>query len=202
MINTVVFDLGAVLVDWNPRYVFKHLFVTEDATEHFLAKVCTSEWNELQDAGRSFQEATNILTEQFPEYRSEIAAYYGRWEEMLKGPIPETVVLLAELKASNSFKLFALTNWSAESFPVAKEKYNFLSWFDGIVVSGEEKMKKPDPAIFYLLLERYSIDVKSCLFIDDNLLNIETASQLGIQCVHFEETNFSVSKIRHLLMGN
>lgn len=200
MINTIIFDLGAVLIDWNPRYVFRHLFVTEDAMEHFLSKVCTSDWNELQDAGRSFQEATNMLIQQFPEYKSEITAYYDRWEEMLKGPIPETVKLLAELKATNKFKLFALTNWSAESFPIAKEKYNFLSWFDGIVVSGEEKMKKPDPKIFYLLIERHNIDVESCLFIDDNPINTEAATQLGIKCVHFEETESSITKIRKLLM--
>jgi 2-haloacid dehalogenase len=186
--NTVIFDLGAVLVDWNPRYVYRQIFRSEEALEHFLSKVCTNQWNELQDAGRSFADATDVLIKEFPHYKSEISAYYGRWEEMLRGQIDETVTLLKELKASNMFRIFALTNWSAESFPVALEKYSFLSLFDGIVVSGVEKMKKPEPEIFKLLMERYSVSASEAVFIDDNHHNVNAAESMGIKSIHFRDS--------------
>lgn len=199
MITTVIFDLGAVLIDWNPRYVFKHLFVTKEAMEYFLENICNNEWNELQDAGRSFEDATKILIQKFPEYSAEIEAYYGRWEEMLAGPIHETVSLLSKIKTDNKYRLLALTNWSAESFPIALKRFEFLSWFDGIVVSGEEKLKKPDPEIFNLLLDRYLLNSSECLFIDDNINNIKSAKVLGFQCVHFEDVETSLNEILKLL---
>lgn len=188
-INTVIFDLGAVLVDWNPRYVYRQLFRSEEAVEHFVGKVCTNHWNEQQDGGRSFADATAILVSEYPQYSSEISAYYGRWEEMLRGQIDETVKLLEELKASNKFQIYALTNWSAESFPVALEKFSFLSLFDGIVVSGVEKMKKPDHQIYRLLMERYHVAPSDAIFIDDNYQNIIAAESLGIKAIHFQHSH-------------
>jgi len=182
-IDTIVFDLGGVLVDWNPRYVYQSIFKTTEAVEYFLSSVCTNHWNELQDAGRSFADGTKWLTNIFPEYSNEIAAYYGRWVEMLKGQINETVDILSDLKFNHSYRLYALTNWSAESFPVAYKRFEFLHWFEGILVSGAENLKKPDPAIFHLLLERYSIQSENTIFIDDNRLNIEAARILGFQTI-------------------
>ncbi|MBK9734460.1 MAG: HAD family phosphatase [Saprospiraceae bacterium] len=185
--DTIIFDLGAVLIDWNPRYVYRKLFVTEYAMEHFLGTICTSQWNEQQDGGRSFVDATAILTSAHPQYQQEISAYYGRWKEMLAGPIQETVDILSELKNTGKYKLLALTNWSAESFPYALETYDFLQWFDGILVSGEEKMKKPDPAIFELLLSRYQVDREKAIFIDDNVHNVVASRNLGIETIHFKD---------------
>jgi 2-haloacid dehalogenase len=187
--DTIIFDLGAVLIDWNPRYVYRKMFVTEDAMEYFLSEICTSHWNEQQDAGRPFAEATQILTAQYPHYTREIAAYYGKWVEMLAGPIMPSVEMFTKLKESKKYKIVALTNWSAESFPIALEMYDFLHWFDGILVSGDENLKKPDPAIFELLLDRYDIDRSKAVFIDDNLKNFEAATQLGIKSIHFLNPN-------------
>ena len=195
MIDTIVFDLGGVLVDWNPRYVYKDVFVSEDTMEYFLSNICTNHWNEQQDAGRSFEEATNLLIAEYPHYETEIKMYYGCWGTMLKGSIKETVELLRQLKSSEKFRLLALTNWAAESFPVALDRFEFLHWFEGILVSGEEKLKKPDPAIFKLMISRYDLDVKKTLFIDDNAANIQTAEKLGFNVVHFTSTDTSIDEI-------
>jgi 2-haloacid dehalogenase len=185
-IDTIIWDLGGVLVDWDPRYLYKKVFRTEAAVEYFLSAICTSDWNEEQDAGRSFEEATTVLSSQFPEYKTEISMFYDRWAEMLAGPIHENVELLRKMKESGKLRLYALTNWSAQSFPVALERFEFLQWFDGILVSGQEKLKKPDPAIYYLTLERFNIDRSSALFIDDNLRNVKAARSLNISSIHFE----------------
>lgn len=183
--DTIIFDLGGVLIDWNPRYLFKHFFVSHEAMEHFLSEVCSTDWNEMQDAGRSFSEATDLLISEFPEYKNEIQMYYQRWVEMLGGPIHDTVKILSALKDSKSYRMYALTNWSDESFPLAYEMYEFLHWFDGILVSGAEKMKKPDPQIFELLMERFDINREAAIFIDDNRKNIDAAINLGIMSLHF-----------------
>lgn len=195
MIETIVFDLGGVLVDWNPRYVYKDVFVSEDTMEYFLSNICTNHWNEQQDAGRSFEEATNLLIAEYPHYETEIKMYYGCWCTMLKGSIEETVELLRQLKSSEKFRLLALTNWAAESFPVALDRFEFLHWFEGILVSGEEKLKKPDPAIFKLMISRYDLDVNKTLFIDDNAANIQAAKKLGFNVVHFTSTQKSIDEI-------
>ncbi|MDQ6890935.1 MAG: HAD hydrolase-like protein, partial [Bacteroidota bacterium] len=153
-ITTIIFDLGGVLIDWNPRYVYRDIFENEEKIDWFFENICTSDWNEKQDAGRSLQEATEELVTKHPEYENEVRAYYGRWEEMLGGPIHETVEVLHSLKETERFKMYALTNWSAETFPVALERYDFLKWFDGIVMSGEEKTRKPFADIYNTLLKR------------------------------------------------
>ena len=195
MIDTIVFDLGGVLVDWNPRYVYRDVFVSKDTMEYFLSHICSNKWNEQQDAGRSFEEATNLLIAEYPHYETEIIMYYGCWGTMLKGAITETVELLRHLESSEKFRLLALTNWSAESFPVALDRFDFLHWFEGILVSGEEKLKKPDPAIFELMISRYNLDVEKTLFIDDNVTNIQAAEKLGFNVVHFVSTKRSIDEI-------
>ena len=185
--KTIIFDLGAVLIDWNPRYLYRKIFQDEDKMEWFLANICTPDWNEEQDAGRSFREATNLLISLHPEWEKEIMAFWHRWEEMLAGPITGTVDILKGLKSSNKYQLLALTNWSAETFPVAQKKYEFLGWFEGIVMSGEEKTRKPFREFYEIIINRYRLDPKHCLFIDDNLRNIEGAAVLGIPGIHFSD---------------
>lgn len=184
--ENIIFDLGAVLIDWNPRHLYRKIFSSETAMENFLDTICTSDWNEVQDEGRTLAEGTSILVERFPEQEANIRAYYGRWTEMLAGEIEGTKDILKHLKDNGQYKLYALTNWSDETFPLAWEIYPSLHWFDGIVVSGREKMRKPSPAFFQLLLDRYNINASTSLFIDDNLRNIKAAREFGIDSIHFE----------------
>jgi 2-haloacid dehalogenase len=185
-INTIIWDLGGVLVDWNPRYVFNEsYFESEDKRKYFFEHICSNEWNEEQDAGRSIVTATQELVQHFPDWETAIRDYYGRWTEMLKGPIHETVELFRLLKESRKFKMYALTNWQANLFDIALVRYDFLHWFDGRVVSGEEKIRKPFPDFYRRLLDRYHVKTGEALFIDDNLRNVEAAISLGIESIHF-----------------
>ena len=185
MINTIIFDLGAVLIDWNPNYMYRTIFTDEQEMKDFLENVTTSEWNEEQDAGRSLQEGTEWLVQKHPHHEDNIRAFYGRWEEMLGDAFEGTVEIFKELKASGKYKIYALTNWSAETFPVAVKKFDFLNWFDGIVVSGAEKIRKPAPEFYQILLDRYNVNPQESLFIDDNYRNILAAEKLGINSIHF-----------------
>lgn len=185
MIRNIVFDLGGVLVDWNPEYLFKDVFRDRSELEHFLENICTPDWNEQQDAGRSLSEAIRTLQERHPKYRNEIRLYYDEWTTMLGGPMEQNVALLKPLKAN--YKIFGLTNWSAETYPIAYDLYPFFGEFEGIVVSGEEKLAKPDERIYLTLLERYGLIATECLFIDDSARNIRAATALGFQTVHLED---------------
>lgn len=186
MIRDIIFDLGGVLIDWNPDYVFDPIFKDRpEDKQYFYNYICTPDWNEEQDAGRSLREATELLVGRHPEWKEHIEAYYGRWEEMLGGPIEGTVELFRRLKDSGRYRLYALTNWSAELFPIALERYDFLHWFHGRVVSGEEKMRKPAPEFYQLLLHRFGLKAEDTLFIDDNLRNVKAAEELGIRSIRF-----------------
>jgi len=185
MIKSIIFDLGGVLIDWNPEYLYRKIFSDENEMKKFLQEVCTSDWNEEQDAGRTVAEAANVLVQKFPEQEQNIRAYYGRWHEMLGGTIEGTVEIFKKLKETNKYTIYALTNWSTETFPIAQERYEFLKWFDGIVVSGTEKIRKPFPQFYQLLLDRYNVKASEALFIDDNKRNIEAAKKLGIDTIHF-----------------
>jgi len=185
-ITAIIFDLGGVLVDWNPSYVFDKMFDDEEKKKHFFENICTPDWNEKQDAGRPLKEATEELVHKHPEWKEYIEAYYGRWEEMLGGPIPGTVEIFKQLKETGKYKIYALTNWSAELFPIALERYEFLHWFDGRVVSGEEKMRKPFPEFYQLILNRFQLTPQETLFIDDNLRNAEAAEKIGLKTVRFQ----------------
>jgi len=183
-IENIIFDFGGVLVDWNPRHLFRNYFEDESEMEYFLTNICTDAWNLEQDRGRSLEEATALLQAQFPEFHTMIERYYGEWEKMMKSEIPETVALLYKLK--KKYKVYGLTNWSAETIPIAYERFSFFREFEGIVVSGEEKIIKPDPQIFHLLLHRYNLKAAESLFIDDNIRNIKAAEAIGMQAIHFE----------------
>jgi len=198
-LENIVFDLGGVLVDWNPKYLYNKVFYHDkNRISSFLSQVCTSEWNVEQDAGRSLADATQLLVEKFPEEETYIRMYYDRWEEMLRGEIKDTVTLLEDLKARNEHNLFALTNWSAETFPIALERFDFLGFFEGIVVSGEERTRKPFRKIYEILFDRYNIDPSSSIFIDDSLNNVEAAVELGMKGVHFKNPEQLISELRTL----
>ena len=183
--DTVLFDLGGVLVDWNPRYLYRPLFQGNDeAMEHFLATVCAPEWNHEMDAGKPFAVAVRERQALFPEHADLIALWKDGWEQMLREPIVESVAILTELR-NRGHRLLALTNWSSEKFPIARARFAFLSWFEDIVVSGDVKLAKPDQRIFELTIRRAALEPATTVYIDDNLPNIEAARHLGFNAVHF-----------------
>ncbi len=184
-ITTIIFDLGNVLVDWNPMHVYRDYFDSEEKKNFFFENICTADWNEMQDEGRSIVEATQELVNKFPDWEQPIRDYYGRWTEMLKGPIHDSVEIFRQLKESGKYKIYALTNWQAGLFDIALVRYNFMHWFDGRVVSGEEKTRKPFPEFYQRLLDRYNINPAEALFIDDSLRNVKGAEKMGIESIHF-----------------
>ncbi|HUB90514.1 MAG TPA: HAD family phosphatase [Dyella sp.] len=185
-IETVIFDLGNVLIGWDPRRLYRQLIEDETQMEWFLREVCSSAWNEQQDAGRPWAEGTALLRAQFPEHAELIDAYHLRWQETLLGPIDGSVALLQALK-ERGVRLLALTNWSQETFPIARQLYPFLQWFEGIVVSGEERLVKPDPRIYQRLLHRYQVDPATALYIDDSQRNVAAAEALGMHGCWFRD---------------
>ncbi len=197
-IKNIIFDFGGVVMDWDPRYFFKDHFNDDEKMEHFLENIATDEWNAEQDRGRTLAEGTEIQVAKHPEWEKEIRAYYDNWTTMLKSDIPHNVEVLRKLEHSN-YELFGLTNWSAETFPYALENYDFFKIFEGkIVVSGTEKLIKPDPAIWEVLLERYQIKAEESVFIDDNAKNIEVAKSLGFICVHIKQDTDLKKELREL----
>jgi 2-haloacid dehalogenase len=185
-IDAVIFDLGGVLLDWNPRYLYRKLFDDEEAMERFLRDVCTLKWHEANDRGVPFEVTCAQLAAEYPEHAEHIWAWGTRTEEMVSGPIDGTVEILRELAQQRSVRLFALTNMEAHTYPVRRERYEFLRWFEGTVVSSEEGVIKPDERIFRVLLERYGLEPASTLMIDDSSRNIEAARAIGLRTVLFE----------------
>ncbi|HDN04788.1 MAG TPA: HAD family phosphatase [Chloroflexi bacterium] len=184
MKKTIVFDLGGVLLDWNRRYLYQKIFSDQDELEYFLREICSLEWNAQMDVDKSFLDATDDLVLKYPEYETQIRAYFSRWEEMIGGDIPGTVEILGELK-ENSYPLAALSNWSSETFPRVKDQYEFLDWFSPLVISGHIGYKKPDPEPFQILLHELGRDAGDCLFIDDMEDNIQEARRQGFEVIHF-----------------
>lgn len=185
-VKNLIFDLGGVLVDWNPEYVYLSVFEGDrKKMQTFFDDVCTFDLNENQDAGYPLAQATADRIALFPEQEELIKMYYCRWEEMLGGPIEATVALLKKLVDHPKYRVVALSNWSAETFPIALKRFEFLHWFEGIVVSGTEKTRKPFPEIYQTTLSRYNLKAEESLFIDDNARNIAAAQALKIQTIHF-----------------
>ena len=198
MISTLVFDLGGVLIDWNPEYLYRKIFSRDEDIRHFLSEVCHPDWNAQQDAGQSLDDATEERIEKYPHLEAEIRAYYGRWSEMLGGAIEPTVKILEEYVNNPNYRVYALSNWSHETFPLAKDIFPFLSWFDGLVVSGEEKTKKPEQELYRVLCRRFSINPVEAVFIDDSYPNIVTAKELGFKAIHFKSPHALRSELREL----
>lgn len=199
-IDTIIFDLGGVLVDWKPEYLYNKIFNgDQEKVQWFLNNICTPEWNAAQDAGRSISEANAIKISEFPEFENEIISFYKRWDEMFSGPILENLKLFKELKASKKFKIYALTNWSAEKWDEGVNLFPFFKDFEGVVVSGQEKMRKPFPEIYKLILKRFAINPKKAIFIDDNKENIAAANSLNINGIHYSKSTDLTKELNLLL---
>ena len=197
--KNIIFDLGGVLIDWNPEYVYLKEFSNDrKEMKWFFDNVCTFDWNENQDAGYPLKKATEERVKLFPQYENLIRIYYGRWEEMLGGPIIRSVNILRRIKKKNKLNIFALTNWSAETFPTALKKFEFLSLFEGIIVSGEEKTRKPFEKIYQITIDRFKIDPTESVFIDDNLRNVKAAEKLNIKGIHFKNSDKLEIELRNL----
>ncbi len=183
--SVVVFDLGGVLIDWDPRHLYRKLFAgNEAAMEHFLSTVCTHEWHRHHDAGRSFAEGARLLKAEHPDKADLIDAYGARQDEMIAGPIDASVEILQDLQ-HRGVPLYALSNWPAEAFANVRQRFDFLDWFQGIPISGEAGRIKPDPRIFELLIKRFAIDPGTAVYIDDVEANVAAARAFGILAIHF-----------------
>jgi 2-haloacid dehalogenase len=180
----VVFDLGGVLIDWDPRHLYRHLIPDEAEMERFLREVVSAEWNLEHDRGRPFAEGVALLKREHPDQAGLIEAFRERWPETLGGAIEGTVEILAELRTSG-IRLLALTNWSAETWPIGRARFPFLAWFEAVIVSGEERLVKPDPAIFRILVDRHGLDPATTVFVDDLARNVEAAASLGFRTILF-----------------
>jgi 2-haloacid dehalogenase len=193
-IETIIFDLGNVLVSWDPANLYRKIFTDSQEMDYFLANIGTMEWHTLQDGGRSPQEGTEDLVQQHPQHEEAIRAFYTRWNEMFNGPIEGSVQVLKELK-EKGYPVYALSNWNRELYDQTVDDFPFLDWFDGRIISSDEGMKKPDEAIFQLLFERFGIHPATAIFIDDNKANTETAERLGLRSILFT----SPEALRHQL---
>ncbi|MEY2402882.1 MAG: 2-haloacid dehalogenase [Acidimicrobiaceae bacterium] len=184
-VDAVVFDLGGVLIDWNPRHLYRQLFDDEAAMEDFLATICTLEWHVAHDLGESTADSCAELARQHPEHAAMINAWAERSEDMIGGAIEETVEILAELRKAG-VRCYVLSNMEPETFPLRLERFEFLHWFDGHLISGMENLVKPDPRIFRRLLRRFDLQPSRTVFIDDSVVNVEAANEIGIKAIHFE----------------
>ncbi|MBP1317182.1 HAD family phosphatase [Herbaspirillum sp. 1130] len=201
-IRAVVFDFGGVLFDWNPQHLYQQLIADEQQRNHFLTHICSPDWNVQQDGGRTLADGTADLVRQHPEYEALIRAFYGRWTEMLRGPLPEGVALLRELHAQQ-VPVFGLTNWSSETYPHARDHHDFMQLFLDIVVSGEERCIKPEPRIYQIALERYArhlpgLKPEELVFIDDVQKNIDGCRALGWRGIHHVDVTATRAALRAL----
>ncbi len=185
-LSTIVFDLGGVMIGWDPRNLYRKIFFDEQEMEYFLANVCNHDWNHQQDAGRTFEAGVAEVVANFPHYESQIRAYQERWVETLGEVNTEVVEMQQALLRDPRYRVLALTNWSHETFPIAQGLFPFLADFEGTLVSGVEKLAKPDLAIYELLIQRYELVPQETLFIDDSLINVQAAEMAGLQTIHFQ----------------
>ena len=196
-IETIIFDLGGVLIDWNPKALFVKIFKGDaEKANWFIENVCTQEWNTKQDAGKPFSEAINEKIKEFPNYEKHINAYFERWDEMITGEIPGTVKILKDIHNSNEYKLLSLTNWSTETFPFALKRFSFLELFDDIIVSGKIKMIKPEKQIFEYVIKKHCINPEKTLFIDNNIENVKASKELNFKGIHFRNPQQLKTELR------
>lgn len=197
MIRNIVFDFGAVLVDWDPRHLYGPYFGDAEKTDHFLQEICPYEWNSAADAGRPVSEVTEERVRLFPQWEKEIRMYFGQWVKMMGEQIPGMEPLLCELK-SKGYGLYGLSNWSAETFPLVRDRYPVFGLLDGYVLSGQECCVKPDERIYRILLDRYSLVPGECVFVDDRPENVRTACALGMVGIVFESAERLREELRAL----
>ena len=198
MIKNIVFDFGGVLLDWNPRYLYRQYFKSEEEMENFFDKVGLYDWNATLDAGKPFAEGVKELQDRFPEYAKEIQLFDDEWRRTVKGCFPESVALLKKLKSSG-LRIYGLSNWSWEKAEGLIKEYDFFKLFDGMVISGIEKVNKPDPRIYQILLDRYHLKAEECVFIDDNAANIQAADALGFNVIIFDDIHNVTDKLKSLI---
>jgi 2-haloacid dehalogenase len=197
-IKVIIFDFGNVLLEWNPRYVYQRFFPNDpEGMERFFSEVNFVDWNLQQDKGRPFAEGVAILSEKFPHYSQLIQAYHENWTDSIGTAYDGTIEILKQLKRAG-YPLYGLSNWSAETFPFAREKYDFFDLFDDFVISGEVGHVKPDPEIFHIMLEKIGKPAEECLFIDDSLTNIKQAQKMGFATIHFQSSEHLAVALREL----
>lgn len=188
-IKNIIFDFGGVLIDWNPRYFYREVFGDWNKADAFINNICTNDWNAQMDAGRTFAECIKEKQAEHPEYAEEIGLYYEGWPKMLNGTIPEGMDILRQLQECGRFNLYGLTNWSHETIGYAREHFPFINEFKDVIVSGEEKMRKPEPLIFERLIHRTGIVARESVFIDDTLRNVKASRAMGIAAIHCTDFN-------------
>lgn len=184
LITAVAFDLGGVLIDWNPRHLYRQLISDQDELEHFLSRICTPEWHLAHDKGVDTEQSCRELAQVHPEYADLIMAWAHRGEDMVAGVFDDTVAVLAELR-SGGVRCFALSNMEPDTFVKRRRRFAFFGLLDGWVISGHEGVAKPDRAIFEILLSRYGLEPAATVFIDDNLANVAAAERLGVVAIEF-----------------
>lgn len=200
-VDTVVFDIGKVLLEWDPRHLYRDLIPDPAAMERFLAEVCTPDWNRAQDGGRPWAEGEALLIARFPEQAPLIRAFRAGWHRMIPGPVPGSLELLEALRARGT-PLYAITNFAADTFAECLPRFPFLRQFRDVVVSGREGLLKPDAAIYRLLLQRNGLEASRCLFIDDSAGNARAAEDLGMRAHHFQDAEGLARTLReHGLLG-
>ena len=193
-----LFDLGGVFFDWDPKFFFTKIISDKDEMDFFLTKVCNDEWNLAQDSGRSIEDGEKDIIKKFPEYENLIRQYYPNHRKMIKGIFQSSVDILIKLK-QNNYECFVLSNWSAETFIDIPKEFKFMNNFDGLLISGEDKLVKPDPKIYLLAMDRFNLDPQNTVFIDDKLVNINAAKKLGFQTIHLTNPNIIESEINKFI---
>jgi 2-haloacid dehalogenase len=196
-INAVVFDLGGVLIDWNPRHLYRRLFADPREMEDFLARICTDDWHQQHDLGGDIRQSCELLARQHAHYRDMIMAWADRGEEMAAGQFDRTVNVLRTLKAAG-LRCYALSNMEPDAFTTRSARFPFMKWFDGQVISGFEGVAKPDSRIFEVLLARYDLDPEATVFVDDSKRNVEAARDLGFNVVHYTSAGQLERELRAL----
>ena len=193
-----LFDLGGVFFDWDPKYFFTKIISDKDEMDFFLTKVCNDEWNLAQDSGRSIEDGEKDIIKKFPEYEYLIRQYYPNHRKMIKGTFKSSVDILIKLK-QNNYECFVLSNWSSETFIDIPKEFKFMNNFDGLLISGEDKLVKPDPKIYLLAIDRFNLDPQNTVFIDDKLVNINAAKKLGFKTIHLTNPNIIESEINNFI---
>ena len=193
-----LFDLGGVFFDWDPKYFFTKIISDKDEMDFFLTKVCNDEWNLAQDSGRTIEDGEKDIIRKFPQYENLIKLYYPNHRKMIKGTFQSSIDILMKLK-QDSYECFVLSNWSSETFVDIPKEFKFMNNFDGLLISGEDKLVKPDPKIYLLAIDRFNLDPQNTVFVDDKLININAAIKLGFKTIHLTNPNIIEEEINKFL---